>query len=156
MERYPKGDIGIKKLDQKCHVSYNDIQKWRDAYQEHGVEVSSTTYGSYTSEFKVSVVEYMYNTGKSIRKTASHFNIPSGLFLNGNASNMDKEKRLCLKEQRGRKSKMQTKRPRKPKINIETNEDSLAKVQHLCIENEFLKKLNDLIQTRGRPEAPIK
>ena len=34
VERYLKGDIGIKKLAQEYHVGYGDIQKWRDAYQE--------------------------------------------------------------------------------------------------------------------------
>lgn len=65
VERYLKGDIGIKKLAQEYHVGYGDIQKWRDAYQEHGVEGLSTTHGTYTGEFKVSVVEYMHNTGAS-------------------------------------------------------------------------------------------
>lgn len=77
VERYLKRDIGIKKLAQEYHVSHGDIQKWRDAYQEHGVEGLSTTHRTYTGEFKVFVVEYMHNTGASIRKTAAHFNIPS-------------------------------------------------------------------------------
>ena len=77
VESYLKGDIGLKKLAQEYHVNYGDIQKWRDAYQENGVEGLSTTHGTYTGEFKVSVVEYMHNTGASIRKTAAHFNIPS-------------------------------------------------------------------------------
>ncbi len=34
VERYLKGDIGIKKLAQEYHVSYGDIQKWRDDYQK--------------------------------------------------------------------------------------------------------------------------
>lgn len=36
MDRYLKGNIGMKKLAQKYHVGYGDIQKWRDAYREHG------------------------------------------------------------------------------------------------------------------------
>lgn len=93
VERYLKGDIGIKKLAQEYHVSYGDIQKWRDA---------------------------------------------------------------LFQEQRGRTSKMGTKRPRKQKTNIETNEDLLAEVQRLRMENEYLKKLNALIQKRERSEKPTK
>ncbi|MCI8293509.1 MAG: transposase, partial [Hespellia sp.] len=73
VQRYLKGDIGIKKLAQEYHVTFGDIQKWRDAYQEHGVAGLNTTHGTYTGGFKVSVVEYMHNTGASIRKTAAHF-----------------------------------------------------------------------------------
>ena len=63
---------------------------------------------------------------------------------------------LSNKEQRGRTSKMGTKHPRKPKTNIETNEDLLAEVQRLRMENEYLKKLNALIQKRERSEKPTK
>ena len=68
VERYLKGDIGIKKLAQEYHVGYGDIQKWRDAYQEHGVEELSTAHGTYTGEFKVSVVGYIdYYNNKRIK-----------------------------------------------------------------------------------------
>ncbi len=50
VERYLKGDIGIKKLAQEHHVSHGDIQKWRDAYQEHGVEGLSTIHRTYTGK----------------------------------------------------------------------------------------------------------
>ena len=157
VERYLKGDIGIKKLAQEYHVGYGDIQKWRDAYQEHGVEGLSTTHGTYTGEFKVSVVEYMHNTGASIRKTAAHFNIPSFRTVSQwERIYYEQGKDALFKEQRGRTSKMGTKRPRKPKTNIETNEDLLAEVQRLRMENEYLKKLNALIQKREKSEKPTK
>lgn len=47
---------------------------------------------------------------------------------------------------------MGRKRPQKLKTNIETNEDLLAEVQRLRMENEYLKKLNALIQKRERQE----
>ena len=161
VERYLKGDIGIKKLAQEYHVSYGDIQKWRDAFQEHGVEGLSTTHGTYTGEFKVSVVEYMHNTGASIRKTAAYFNIPSFRTVSQwERIYYEQGKDALFEEQRGRTSKMGTKRPRKPKTNIETNietnEDLLSEVQRLRMENEYLKKLNALIQKRGRSEKPTK
>ena len=157
VERYLKGDIGIKKLAQEYHVSYGDIQKWRDACQEHGVEGLSTTHGTYTGEFKVSVVEYMHNTGASIRKTAAHFNIPSFRTVSQwERIYYEQGKDALFKEQRGRTSKMGKKRPKKPKTNIETNQDLLAEVQRLRMENEYLKKLNALSQKRERSEKPTK
>ena len=47
---------------------------------------------------------------------------------------------------------MGTKCPQKLKTNIEINEDLLAEVQRLRMENEYLKKLNALIQKRERQE----
>ena len=157
MERYLKGDIGLKKLAQEYHVNYGNIQKWRDAYQEHGVEGLSTTHGTYTGKFKVSVVEYMNNTGASIRKTAAHFNIPSfSTVSQWERIYYEQGKDALFKEQRGRTSKMGRKRLQKSKTNIETNEDMLAEVQRLSMENEYLKKLNALIQKRERSEKRTK
>ena len=56
----------------------------------------------------------------------------------------------------GRASKMGTKRPRRAKKNIETNEDLLAEVQRLRMENEYLKKLNALVQAREKSKKPTK
>ena len=139
VQRYLKGDIG------------------RDAYQEHGVAGLSTTHGTYTGGFKVSVVEYMHNTGASIRKTAAYFNIPSFRTVSQwERIYYEQGKDALFEERRGRTSKMGTKRPRKPKTNIETNEDLLSEVQRLRMENEYLKKLNALIQKRERSERPTK
>lgn len=106
-------------MAQKYHVSYGDVQKWKDAYQEHGVEGLSTTHGTYTGEFKVCVVEYMHNTGASIRKTAAHFNISSYRTVSQwERIYYEQGKETLFKEQRGRRSKMGTKRPQKLKTNI--------------------------------------
>ena len=51
---------------------------------------------------------------------------------------------------------MGIKKPRKPKKNVSENEDLLADVQRLRMENEYLKKLNALIQEREKSEKPTK
>ena len=87
----------------------------------------------------------MHNTGTSLRKTAAHFNIPSLRTVSQWERIYDEQGKETLFEgQKGRTSKMGTKRPRKPKINIETNEDLLSEVQRLRMENEYLKKIKCL------------
>ena len=51
---------------------------------------------------------------------------------------------------------MGTNRPRKGKKNADSNEDLIAEVQRLRMENEYLKKLNALVQEREKSEKPIK
>lgn len=51
---------------------------------------------------------------------------------------------------------MGTKQSRKPKADIEANEDLLAEVQRLRMENEYLKNLNPLIQEWERSKKPTK
>ena len=155
--KYLKGGIGIKRLAKEYHVTFGDIQKWRDAYLEHGIEGLCTTHGTYTGDFKIAVVEYMHNTGMSIRKTAAHFNIPSFYTVSRWERIYYEEGPDALREERrGRIRTMGKKRGRKPKKNVDTNEDLLAEVQRLRMENEYLKKLNALIQEREKSEKPIK
>ena len=60
----------ITLLAREYHIgSRADIRKWIAQYKEHGIAGLSTTHGTYTGKFKVSVVEYMYTTGASIRAT---------------------------------------------------------------------------------------
>lgn len=51
---------------------------------------------------------------------------------------------------------MGAKRARKNKNTLETNEDLLAEVQRLRMENEYLKKLNALIQEREKSKKSTK
>ena len=78
VERYFKEDISAKQLAKEYYIgSEADIKKWIAMYEHHGVRGLCTVNGSYAGNFKVSVVEYMQNTGASIRQTAAYFNIPS-------------------------------------------------------------------------------
>ena len=43
---------------------------------------------------------------------------------------------------------MSSEKPKKPKLSKETEEDLIAEVQRLRMENEYLKKLNALVQQR--------
>ena len=157
VQRYLEGNVGLGTLATEYKVSKVDIQKWRDAYLEHGISGLCTTHGTYTGDFKVSVVEYMHNTGASIRKTAAHFNIPSPpTVASWERIYYERGKEALYEERRGRASKMGIKKPRKSKKNLETNEDLLAEVQRLRMENEYLKKLNALVQEREKSKRPTK
>ena len=148
---YLQGHISLKMLAKQYFVAASDIQKWRDAYLAHGINGLNTTHGTYTGDFKVSVVEYMHKTGASLRKTAAHFNIPCrDSITKWERIYYEEGKEALYEERRGRASKMGTKRPRKDKKDIESNEDLLAEVQRLRMENEYLKKLNALIQEREK------
>ncbi len=157
VQKYLQGKGGVKKLAEEYHVHKGDIQKWRDAYLEHGIEGLNPMPKSYGGDFKISVVEYMHTTGASLRKTAAHFNIPCrDLITRWERIYYEEGREALYIERRGRASKMGIKKPRKPKKNVSENEDLLAEVQRLRMENEYLKKLNALIQEREKSEKPTK
>jgi len=136
----------------------NGISKWRDAYLEHGVEGLSITPASYSFDLKIDAVEYMHNTGSSMRQTAAHFNIKSLNSLRLWERIYYEEGPDALREERrGGASKVgKTNKPKSLKKNVNNNEDLLAEVQHLRMENEYLKKLNALIQEREKSAKKTK
>ena len=146
VQHYLQGNIGLKALAEQYHVNKCDIQKWKAAYAEHGVDGLCKTHGTYTGDFKVAVVEYMHTTGASMRKTAAHFNIPSLKSVSDwERIYYEEGKEALFEERRGRARKMETGNSRKKQNAIQENEDLLAEVQRLRMENEYLKKLNALV-----------
>lgn len=112
-----------------------------------------TTSGTYSGDFKIAVVEYMHNTGASLRQTAAHFNIPSKESVaKWERIYYEEGKDALYEERRGRAPKMGSKRAPAAKKNTDKNEDLLAEVQRLRMENEYLKKLNALVQEREKSE----
>lgn len=158
MQEYETGKLGLKTLAKEYHVDYSQAREWRDAYLEHGVAGLCTTYGTYTGDFKVAVVEYMHKTGASIRQTAAHFNIPSrATIAKWERIYYEQGKEALYIDNRGRPKKMKNaKKNATKKNNVNTNEDLLAEVQRLRMENAYLKKLNALIQEREKSEKKTK
>lgn len=157
VKKYLEGNQGVKAIAREYNVNPGDVQKWRDAYLEHGEAGLNTTSGTYSGDFKLSVVEYMHNTGDSQRKTAAHFNIPSFRTVGSWERIYYEEGAEGLYiERRGRASKMESKKTRKQKNDVNINEDLLAEVQRLRMENEYLKKLNALVQEREKSEKKTK
>ena len=115
VQRYLQENIGVKQLAEEYHVHKGDIQKWRDAYLEHGIDGLNVKPKTYTGDFKVSVVEYMNHTGSYFRKTAAHFNIPCrDLIKKWEYIYYEEGKETLYIEKRGRANKMKIKKTYKP------------------------------------------
>ena len=130
-----------------------NVQRWVRKYQEHGIAgLIKNQKTSYTGEFKINVVEYMHTNHLSAMETAIHFKL-------GNANIVLKWERIYYEEgpqalyedKRGRPIKMNSKQ-RKKKLSKEVKEDLIAENQRLRMENEYLKKLNALVQERIKQE----
>ena len=94
----------------------------------------------------------MHENHLSLQETAFHFNL-------GHHDIVNKWERIYYEEgpqglyieRRGRSKNMSSK-PKKKKLNKEVEEDLIEEVQRLRMENEYLKKLNALVQERIKRE----
>ena len=150
-------------IEQKCGIqstakhfnipSVQTVRKWIKRYHEHGAKgLLKNIQSSYSGEFKQNVIEYMHTNHLSLQETAFHFNL-------GHHSIVGKWEHIYYEEgpqalyraNRGRPRKMSSK-PKKKKSNKNVEEDLIKEVEYLRMENEYLKKLNALVQERIKRE----
>ncbi len=132
------------------------LRRWVHLYEQHGAEGLFKVSATYSGEFKIHVVEYMHEKQMSIIETANHFCIPNhSTVIKWERIYYEEGPEALLEERRGRKN-MGKKNSSKPKKNVNENEDLLAEVQRLRMENEYLKKLNALVLEREKSEQKKK
>ena len=130
-------------------ISRTPIVRWLERFKQFGPEGLLMKHGTYDGAFKVSVIEYMHANHLSLFQTAVKFGIPTDVTV-GKWERIYYEEgpQGLYRDNRGRKTKMSSDKPKKKKLNQETEEDLIAEVQRLRMENEYLKKLNALVQER--------
>lgn len=85
----------------------------------------------------------------SITWAAVHFGVPSHTTVaTWERTYWEEGPEALCKDNRGmhKVSKDKTKKPKMPKIDKQTEDDLIAEVQRLRVENEYLKRLNALVQ----------
>ena len=153
VEEYLSGQNGGSRLLSKKYGVHNvTIDRWVKLYKEHGKEGLSKSKSSYDGEFKVYVVEYIQEHSLSLNEAAAKFRIATVSTISRWERIYYEEGPEALLEERRGRSNMGKKKPHKPKNKVNENEDLLQEVQRLRMENEYLKKLNALVQEREKSE----
>ncbi len=147
---------GFETIANKYGIHHSMVQRWVRKYELHGTEGIVKASGGYSGEFKIYVVEYMHAKRMSLIETAHHFCIPGNSTVAKWERIYYEEGRDALLEERRGRNSMRKKKSSKPKKNVNENEDLLAEVQRLRMENEYLKKLNALVQEREKSEQKKK
>ena len=120
----------------------------------------------YSAEFKIGVIMDMRENQLSYRETARKYDLVVQSEASA-ATMVQKWERIYLEEgeagfyieRRGRATKMENPkkgRPRKKALDKHIEEDLIAENQRLRMENEYLKKLNALVQERIERECKKK
>ena len=102
---------------------------------------------SYSSEFKLLVVEDMINSNLDYQETITKYDIKSRTQLKRwERIYLEEGSDGLFKERRGKKTGSNKGRP--PKLEKKVEEDLIEEVQRLRAEVAYLKKLNALVQER--------
>ena len=137
-----------------CYAVYSNDNKIRSKSTSGGVAtvLSKNIITSYSGAFKQSVIEYMHTNHLSLQETAYHFNLANHSIIGKWERIYYEEGPQALYEERRGRSKYMNSKPRKKKLSKEVEEDLIAENQRLRMENEYLKKLNALVQERIKRE----
>ena len=106
----------------------------------------------YDGDFKVQVVETMRRESLSLSEAARRFGVSHHhLVARWERLYLTEGKASLYEERRGRVSAANgTRKIRKPKMDKQVEEDLIAEVQRLRMENEYLKKLRALVLEEER------
>ncbi len=142
--------IGHKKTAHKYGLAPGMVRRWIKSYEEHGYNgLQKNKNSTYSGKFKQHVVEYMLENHLSATETSTHFNLGGApVVINWEKIYNEKGPQALCEERRGAKRKMK-KESKKKNLN---EKDLLAEVEQLRMENEYLKKLNALVQERIKRE----
>lgn len=133
--------------------SKTPIKNWVKKYELYGPEgIIKRLNSSYDGNFKQNVVEYMHSNHLSATETAVYYRLAGAdIVLKWERIYYEEGPQGLYIERRGRSRNMSAK-PKKKKLNKDVEEDLIEEVQRLRMENEYLKKLNALVQERIKRE----
>ena len=160
VERYLTGNEGYKSIADSIGATKSQVINWVKLFEAQGENGFKKSYTSYSVGFKLDVLNFMNETGASLRETASTFNItsPSTVYR---WEQLLKSKGLDALEpkKKGRPSMKKEEKKVEPQklIPAEGSVEALqAKIERLEMENAYLKKLNALVQLQEKLQTKSK
>jgi transposase len=152
VQQYVDGTGGFQTIAKQHGLSKSQVSRWVASFRAHGVEGLTKKFSHYSADFKLSVLEHMWENELSCSQTAALFNIRNPGIL----SFWEREYRRAgldalVARPRGRPKLMPAAPPptkKKTEEGKRSEEDLLAELEHLRMENAYLKKLQALVQAR--------
>ena len=156
--RYLEGKESSIEIARSIGTDHAAIIKWTKQYKYNGAEAFIKRYTNYSAQFKLDVLNHMIEYGTSLNETAAIFGIaaPSTILqwrkqleTQGFDALQSKEKgRPSMKKETNKQSKIAP---------VEGSPEALqAEINRLRMENEYLKKLNALVQAKEKSPKKTK
>ena len=139
----------FKAISADFGVGEKTVIEWCARYEAGGTDQLLRVNRRYTPEFKKKVIEFRWEHRLSLMQTAAQFKIPNGSIVDQwEHKYLERGMSGLMPKKKGRPSKM----PKKPKKKEDLTrlEQLEAENAQLRMENEFLKKLDALVQQRKK------
>lgn len=154
VQEYLAGVGGIRALGAKYGVDHSILRFWIDRYRQHGDAGLRRKSSHYSAQFKLSVLQYMWQEELSHRQAVTLFDLRGGagvisvwerLYHEGGAE--------ALKPKpRGRPKEMKPPEPTEPAAQRATDTRTVQELrqenEYLRAEVAYLKKLDALVRTK--------
>ena len=150
IKQYLDGQLGYHRLSAKVGIPAFTIRRWVNAYQLHGDQSFVRRRDQYPAEFKLSVLQHMWDNSTTFNQTAAVFNIPNPESIRIWARRHDKGGSEALGRIKAAAPPMPvriTPPDDKPTHEL-TRVELLKRVEYLQMEVAVLKKLEALAQAK--------
>ena len=139
---YLSGELGGRPIVAKKHnIPDSTLKNWINKYNSGGFDnlTKKLNNNKYTSEFKLSVIQYRQINNTSYRETAEHFNLANGSMVHRWEKSYRQRGLSGLEDNRGRPKKDMSKADNKAKNQKTIEESEREELIRLREENKYLK-----------------
>jgi transposase len=158
VQQYLLGTDGYKLVAKVHGLHHSLVRKWVTLHRQHGEEGLTKKFSHYDAQFRLSVLQHMWDDELSYGQVAAVFNIRSA----GSISQWER----CYHSggidaltpgSRGKPPKMPIPEDTKPQLPPDgaerTRDELVAEVNHLRMEVAYLKKLQALVQSQQQQRS---
>ena len=158
---YKEGSDGFRRIAARFGIDHSTVEKWVAIHAAHGLAGLVKKFSHYDAEFKLSVLQRMWEDGLSHRQAAAVFNIRNMSCLSDWERRYERSGIEALASRRRGRPKSMPKPPTAPPAadrphgppgdDTRSREELVAELNYLRMENDYLKKLKALTQERQAP-----
>ena len=162
VQQYLSGTAGFKSVALSHNLPYSTVRKWVSLYQAHGMEGLAKKFSHYSAEFKLSVLQRMWDEELSYGQVAATFNIRNAGCLSQwercyHSGGLD----ALAPRERGRPKNMPLPPNTEPPECLpdpagRTHDELVAEVNQLRMEVAYLKKLEALVQAQKQQRVTMR
>jgi transposase len=150
--RYQEQLESVDEIARSIGANHEIVRMWIKQFEYHGLAAFEKSYTSYTTQFKMDVLNYMNENGASPNEAAVIFNISSPALIRKwriqlSTIGID----ALVTKKKGRPSMKKENKKQTINTPAEGSVEALqAELEQLRMENAYLKKLNALVQNKEK------